>query len=70
MEEAEEKQNDESHLHTIQHSKNITTDVVNNISICKAELRQLTENHKEIKQKPLGISASTKVAFILSKIRG
>jgi hypothetical protein len=38
-----------------------------NISICKAELRQLTENHKEIKQKPLGISASTKVAFILSK---
>jgi hypothetical protein len=45
---------------------NITTDVVNNISICKAELRQLTENQKEIKQKPLGISTLT-IAFILSK---
>jgi hypothetical protein len=31
------------------------------------ELCQLTENQKEIKQKPLGISTSTKVTFILSK---
>ena len=34
----------------------------------QAELCQLTENQKEIKQKPLGISTSTKVvASILSK---
>jgi hypothetical protein len=31
------------------------------------ELRQLTENQKEIKQKPMGILTSTKVASILSK---
>ena len=30
------------------------------------ELRQLIENQREIKQKPLGISTSTKVGFILS----